>query len=545
MTRVRWTWLVAGLTLVVGVGVVIALTHVKSSSAPTTSTRIRAAAGPATFPGPTGVEARWVVDENKRPGTASWQIPPGTPENQIVGFSSLNYAEVGDLANLYVSTPSPSFTVTAYRMGWYQGLGARAVWTSPDVPGHVQPACPLTAGVNMVSCDNWTSSLTVPITKVFVQGDYLLKLTGSGGQEGYIPLTVWDPTSQAAYLVVNRTFTEVGWNTYGGYSFYQGTGPCPAGSSTYPVCNRARILSMDRPYDSGYGASDFLGNEYPLIQFCEEHGLDVTYVTDVTLSEHPELALAHKAILSLGHDETWSYDERLAVVNARSQGVNLVFFGAAAVLRHVRLEASPLGPDRLVVDYRDSSADPLNGVGDPMQVTGNTFASPPTNLPPESLTGELYSGYLNGTATVPFVVADPTSWVFKGTGLKTGSQLPGVIMSDVDHLSGSTLMPQNIQVLGHSPIPLALSYTNEGAWAGYTYSDMTYYTDPATKAGVLDTGTVNWIYSMSSCKATAPGCPAAQVEAITGNILWLFGQGPAGLTTPSVANWQTIVPAGS
>ncbi|MGP8006364.1 MAG: N,N-dimethylformamidase beta subunit family domain-containing protein, partial [Acidimicrobiales bacterium] len=388
-----------------------------------------------------------------------------------MGFSSLNYAEVGDLANLYVSTPSPSFTVTAYRMGWYQGLGARAVWTSPDVPGHVQPACPLTAGVNMVSCDNWTSSLTVPITKVFVQGDYLLKLTGSGGQEGYIPLTVWDPTSQAAYLVVNRTFTEVGWNTYGGYSFYQGTGPCPAGSSTYPVCNRARILSMDRPYDSGYGASDFLGNEYPLIQFCEEHGLDVTYVTDVTLSEHPELALAHKAILSLGHDETWSYDERLAVVNARSQGVNLVFFGAAAVLRHVRLEASPLGPDRLVVDYRDSSADPLNGVGDPMQVTGNTFASPPTNLPPESLTGELYSGYLNGTATVPFVVADPTSWVFKGTGLKTGSQLPGVIMSDVDHLSSSTLMPQNIQVLGHSPIPLALSYTNEGAWAGYTYSD--------------------------------------------------------------------------
>ena len=545
MTWTHRTALVVGGTLVIVVIVVTGQTHVPSTSTPTMSKRVRAAALSATFPGRAGIEARWVVEEDARRGTSSWRIPPGTPQNQIVGFSNLNYAEVGDSANLYVSTPSATFTVTAYRMGWYRGLGARAVWTSAAVPGQLQPACPLTTGVNMVSCDNWTSSLTVPVTKSFVQGDYLLKLTGSGGQEGYIPLTVWDPSSQAAYLVVNRTFTEVGWNTYGGYSFYQGVGRCPPGSGTYPVCNRARVLSMDRPYDTGYGASDFLSNEYPLIQYCEEHGLDVTYVTDLTLSEHPELALAHKAVLSLGHDETWSYDERQAVVNATDRGVNIVFFGAAAVLRHVRLEASPLGPDRQVVDYRDSSADPLDGVGDPAQVTGNTFASPPTDLPPETLTGELYSGYLKGADNVPFVVADPTSWVFRGTGLKAGSLLPGVVMSDVDHLSESALMPQDIQVLGHSPIPLALVYTNEGTWAGDTYSDMTYYTDPVSGAGVLDTGTVNWIYSMSSCTVGAPGCPAGQVQAITGNILRVFGQGPAGLTEPSVANWQTVVPRGS
>jgi hypothetical protein len=543
--RLRRTGLVAGLVLIVGIAGVIASVHPGSSSSPTTTSVPRAAVRTPTSLGPDGVEASWVVAENKRRGTTSWQITPGTPENQIMGFSNLDYAQVGDTAKLYVTTPSPTFTVTAYRMGWYHGLGARAVWTSPKETGKVQPNCPLTPGINMVSCSNWTTSLTVPITRAFVQGDYLLKLTGSGGQQGYIPLTVWDPTSHAAYLIINRTFTEVGWNSYGGYSFYQGTGPCPAGSGTYPVCNRARVLSLDRPYNSGYGASDFLGNEYPLIAYCEEHGLDVTYVTDLTLDEHPAIALAHKAILSLGHDETWSYDERQAVVNAKTQGVNLIFFGAAAVLRHVRLEPSPLGPDRLEVDYRDSTADPLNGTGDPMQVTGNTFASPPTNLPPESLTGELYSGYLNGAANVPFVVADSTGWVFKGTGLKTGSQLPGVIMSDIDHISGSSLMPPNIQILGHSPIPLGLVYTNEGTWGGYTYSDMTYYTDPTSMAGVLDTGTVNWIYSMTSCTATTPGCAAAEVQKITGNMLWLFGQGPAGASTPSVANWQTVEPAGS
>ncbi len=544
MTRVRWTGIGVGLVLVLGTVAVVVRTGSQASPS-TTAPRHHARAPTATFAGADGVEARWVVAENKRPGTASWRIPAGTPANQIMGFAGLNYAAVGQSVALYVTTPSPTFVVTAFRMGWYGGLGARAVWTSAPVRGTVQPACPLTTGVNMVSCANWTTSLTVPITAAFVQGDYLLKLTGSGGQQGYIPLTVWDPVSTSAYLVVNRTFTEVGWNTFGGYSFYQGTGPCPAGSSSYPVCNRARVLSMDRPYDSGYGASDYLSNEYPLVEYCEEHGLDVTYVTDVTLTEHPTIALDHRAILSLGHDETWSYEERHAVVDAKAQGVNVVFFGAAAVLRHVRLEASPLGPDRLVVDYRDSAADPLGAAGDPTQVTGNTFGSPPTDLPPESLTGELYSGYLKGAANVPFVVYDASAWVFDGTGLRAGARLPGVVVSDIDHLSVGPEMPKDLQVLGHSPVPLALAYTNEGTWAGSTYSDMTYYTDPTSRAGVLDTGTVNWIYAMTPCGASAPGCPAAQVREITGNILRLFGQGPAGITTPSVPNWWTLTPPGS
>jgi hypothetical protein len=35
------------------------------------------------------------------------------------------------------------------------------------------------------------------------------------------------------------------------------------------------------------------------------------------------------------------------------------------------------------------------------------------------------------------------------------------------------------------------------------------------------------------------------MEKITGNLLWLFGQGPAGHIIPSVANWQQVAPAGS
>jgi hypothetical protein len=356
---------------------------------------------------------------------------------------------------------------------------------------------------------------------------------------------VWDPTSTATYLIMNRSFVEEGWNAYGGYSYYQGQGPCTLGSGAYPICNRARVVSFDRPYDVGDGASDFLANEYPLIRFSEQHGLDVTYATDVTVDEHPTFLLQHKVLLSLGHDESWSYTERAAAQLAQARGMNVVFFGAASVLRHVRLQASPIGPDREEVDYRDATEDPLYRSGDPTQVTGNTWSSPPTDWPETSFVGESYSGYLQVGTSAPFVVSDASSWIYKGTGLKNGSTLPGVIQSDIDHVTPSTDTPSDIEVLGHSPIPLAITYTNQGKWAGFTYSDLTYYTDPTSGAGVIDTGDNNWINALDNCPVGVPTCPTAQVSAITGNILWLMGQGPAGRIEPAVSNLATVTPAGS
>jgi len=146
-----------------------------------------------------------------------------------------------------------------------------------------------------------------------------------------------------------------------GYDFYAGEGPCP--SDVYPLCSRARIVSYDRPYAYGEGAGDFLGSEYPssassrsTVWTCLRH--------DVAVEEHPAILVDHKTLLSLGHDECWSLVERQAADTAEQAGVNMVFFGASAVLRHVRLQGSPLGPDREEVDYRDGRG-PLNGKGNP------------------------------------------------------------------------------------------------------------------------------------------------------------------------------------
>jgi hypothetical protein len=493
------------------------------------------------------MESSAVIAENDRPGTASWRIPSRHRRGYIEGFAATTDAVEGQHVSVYVSTTARSFRIVAYRMGWYHGKGAREVWRSATITGQVQPACPVTPQVNMVSCDNWSRSASVVITSAFVPGDYLLKLVGSGAQQSYVLLTVSQPTSHATYLVIGRSMTEEGWNTFGGFDFYAGEGACTFGTTTgsYPTCNRSRIVSFDRPYKENNGAEDFLTEELPLVEFAEENGLDVTYTTDVAVSQHPSLLFGHRAILSLAHDETWTYPELAGVQAAIGKGENVVFFSAAAIVRHARLQASPLGPAREVVDYRDSAEDPLNGKASPNEVTGNTWDQPPTDYSVTSLVGELYSGFLYPGHAAPFVVSEASSWLYAGTGLHDGSQIPQVVASDIDHLSTSYPMPSDLEVLGHSPVPLVDSYTNEGQWGSSTYSDMTYYTEAKSEAGVFDTGTVNWITTLNECPVTQASCPSKLTRRITGNLLRLFGKGPAGQSEPSVANWQHVSPAGS
>ena len=117
--------------------------------------------------------------------------------------------------------------------------------------------------------------------------------------------------------------------------------------------------------------------------------------------------------------------------------------------------------------------------------------------------------------------------------------MPGVIASDVDKFYPAVSHPSDVQILAHSPFPASMGQTELGA----SYSDMTYYTDPQSDAGVLDTGTNNWIPALlndhNGC-GTPAGCASAIVQRITGNILRVFGQGPAGRSHRSVANWRQV-----
>ncbi len=57
----------------------------------------------------------------------------------------------GESLPLFVSTTARGFTATAYRLGWYQGHGARQVWKSRTVRGGAQKAAAVSAATNTVT----------------------------------------------------------------------------------------------------------------------------------------------------------------------------------------------------------------------------------------------------------------------------------------------------------------------------------------------------------------------------------------------------------
>src|SRR5207248_10193430 len=117
------------------------------------------------------------------------------------------------------------------------------------------------------------------------------------------------------------------------------------------------------------------GNELPLVTLAESLHLPIEYATDVDLHEHPEMVQDAVAILSPGHDEYYSTAMRNALDTARDGGTNIAFLGANAIFRKIRFEDSPLGADRIVVNYKDPYEDPIRFT-DPSEVTANWQGGP-------------------------------------------------------------------------------------------------------------------------------------------------------------------------
>src|SRR5262249_45154916 len=87
--------------------------------------------GSAPRPGASPAAAhRGPVSENSLPGYRDWDIKHVGGPDAIMGYTGQVSVLPGEPITLYVSTTSRSFTVKAFRMGWYKGDLARLVWRS-------------------------------------------------------------------------------------------------------------------------------------------------------------------------------------------------------------------------------------------------------------------------------------------------------------------------------------------------------------------------------------------------------------------------------
>ena len=465
--------------------------------------------------------ARWVIEENRRPGTADWHITGPRSRGQIEGYADATSVNRGQSVRLYVSTTAGSFRVEAYRIGWYGGHQGRLVWKSGPLAGLRQAEATVDRTTNMAEA-RWRPSLAVNVDRSWPPGNYLFKLVAANGYAQYVPLTVRDDESRAALLVVNAVTTWQAYNRWGGHSLYDGLD----GSGRTSASGRADVVSFDRPYGNDSGAGDYLGNELPMVSLLEKEGYDVNYWTDIDLHSRSDRLSDHRAVLTLGHDEYWTKEMRDGVEAARDQGVNVAFFGANAVFRAIRLSASDLGPHRRQVNYRVASDDPLRGVDD-SRVTVS-WREPPLNRPESTLVGAFYQC---NPVKADFVVADASAWVFAGTGLRKGDRFRNLVGPEYDRYDVNAPRPPGpVQVLGRSPVRC-------GGRA--SYADMTYYST-RSGAGVVATGTNWWISRLNPACPPADGCYDERLARVTRNILDAFAAGPAGRAHPSVANLHRL-----
>jgi hypothetical protein len=156
------------------------------------------------------------------------------------------------------------------------------------------------------------------------------------------------------------------------------------------------------------------------------------------------------------------------------------------------MASSPLGPDRIIICYKDASADPLSA-SKPSEATVQ-WATAPVNQPQGTLLGEGYNGIPIKPA--PLIVAPGAKPYLTGTGLAPGSSLPGLVYGEIDSVLPNVAHPQNVTILASSPVQTKLGTPHT--------SDATIYTAPSG-AMVFDSGTFDWYSGLGVAWVVTPG----------------------------------------
>jgi hypothetical protein len=429
--------------------------------------------------------------ENALPSQSGWEdwaqgLSEDIAQNgEIEGFASTTSVNKGGTIRFYVSSKSPTYTWELYRLGWYGGSGGRLMIpaTRVNAPsgGTLQRQIPAPVGVitvngqpqddlnnlNMGLVDAraaapgftpWPESFNIVTSTQWTSGVYLIKLKtdpiASNGNRPFIRYIIFalrDDTRASDYLFQMSATTYQAYNNWGGKSLY--------GSSSIRSVPAYKV-SFNRPYQNNSGTGDFFAWEIHALYFLEREGYDVTYATNIDIHNSSQLPLNHKAVLTAGHDEYWTWQERINMENARASGINLAFLGGNDAYWEIRLENS----NRTIVGYKEQAGakDPLAtnaSTADDYLITtlwraGGTLSTSdpiinqvpqfqfPNRIPrPEdSLVGTMYHAY---PVNNHIVIRSPVEW----TDLRHVHNLNGDVQIPMALTTPATLIaPTNIRI---------------------------------------------------------------------------------------------------
>ena len=501
-----------------------------------------------------------IACENSQPGTAPsvWDLGGGAGSSSIQGFATDTSVNAGGTISFKINSSNlTSYSIPIYRIGYYQGNGARLVATvSPSVQlPQTQPACRTDSNptTGIADCGNWTVSASWTVPATAVSGVYVARPTAASGAASHIIFVVRNDASTSTILFRTNDTTWQAYNDFGGNNLYYGTAPSSDG--------RAYKVSFNRPYNnrsegSGYGTSNFFFYaEYPMIRWLESNGYDVSYMSELDPERQPSLLAHHRTILTAGHDEYWSAGQRAAFESARDAGVNLALLTGNDMFWKVRFANSIDGsntPMRTLVCYKETKSEQPIDPADPPTWTGtwrDPTVSPPADggRPENQVIGQIFM-VNRGSADikVPFQYSRLRLWrntptishMTSGSApVDLGTQTVGYEWDeDLDNgfRPAGTI---DLSSVTASVTDLLQDYGNTYANGTATHN-LTMYR-AASGALVFAAGTVQWAWGLDTNHDTAPDTgptsPSADMQQAMVNLLADMGAQPATLQSGLVA----------
>jgi len=374
--------------------------------------------------------------ENALEGATDWQLTRvrvdernGFRTSDIEGYCSKQSVAAGDTLDIFVSTKvAGTFTLDIFRTGFYGGRGARLMRSLGPLPCGPQPVPESSRGDRHLHECRWPVAARLQIPSEWPSGVYLGRLTtpdttGHGYWQSYVVFVVKDDRPADICLQCSD-------NTWQAYNRW----PNDFSVYTHPkgIQGPWADVSFDRPYGKyaqiyehplSIGSGEWLCFEFPLAYWLEEQGYDVTYCSNADMTDpHYARPGRFKAFVSNGHDEYWDIRQYENALTLRDAGTSLLFLSGNAVCWVTPLSPSTDGnPKRIMFrggpyggDYRYAAARERDEGPFPHRGPDEGYLIGARNVDPVNGGGD-------------WICTQPDHWMFRGTGMKKGDAIPGLV----------------------------------------------------------------------------------------------------------------------
>ena len=175
-----------------------------------------------------------IVLENMKQGTPESEWLIGAGDSSIEGFAAQFTVDHGERVDFKINTNATNYRIDIYRIGYYNGDGARKVDTINQSlsTAQIQPVPTFDPTRRLVDAGNWSVSASWDVPLEATSGVYFAKLTRlDTGGENIIPFIVRDDEAPSDITFQTSDTTWQAYNWWGGYNLYGGVDQSRPGRS--------------------------------------------------------------------------------------------------------------------------------------------------------------------------------------------------------------------------------------------------------------------------------------------------------------------------